>query len=159
MRLLELAEAVGIDLLRKGLMMTAAESCTGGWIAQAVTSVPGSSQWFERGFVTYTNTSKQQMLGVSADTLDTHGAVSEAVVKEMVQGALQHSEANVAIAVSGIAGPDGGSADKPVGTVWLAWQQQGVDPIATRFLFQGDRQQVREQAVYQALQGLIDQLQ
>lgn len=159
MTLLELAEAVGIDLLKKGLMMTAAESCTGGWIAQAVTSVPGSSQWFERGFVTYTNTSKQQMLGVSADTLDTHGAVSEAVVKEMVQGALQHSEANVAIAVSGIAGPDGGSADKPVGTVWLAWQQQGVDPIATRFLFQGDRQQVREQAVYQALQGLIDQLQ
>ena len=157
--MIDLAESVGKALFKDGVMMAAAESCTGGWIAQVVTSVPGSSQWFERGFVTYTNASKQELLGVASATLAAHGAVSEAVVKEMVSGALQNSAADIAVAVSGIAGPDGGSPEKPVGTVWLAWQKKGGNALAAQFLFQGDRQQVREQAVRQALQGVIELLQ
>ena len=116
-----LAAQVGGALKAHGLMLATAESCTGGGVAQAVTAIAGSSAWFERGFVTYSNQSKQQMLGVTEATLIGHGAVSEATVRAMVAGALQHGAAQVALAVSGIAGPDGGTPDKPVGTVWFAW--------------------------------------
>src|SRR5690349_23776495 len=115
--LYELAERVGRALLARNLMIATAESCTGGWIAEAITSVPGSSSWFERGFVTYTYISKREMVGVRGETLEKHGAVSEPVVCEMVLGAIQASHAQVGIAVSGIAGPSGGTTEKPVGTV------------------------------------------
>jgi len=151
----QLAERVGQSLLQANASMVAAESCTGGWLACAVTAIPGSSQWFERGFVTYTNVSKQEMLDVSAQTLQQYGAVSEQTVREMAGGALQHSHAQVSVAISGIAGPGGGSADKPVGTVWLAWARG--ETIRTRMaLYSGDREQVREQAVKTALQGIIE---
>ncbi|MDE2311380.1 MAG: nicotinamide-nucleotide amidohydrolase family protein, partial [Betaproteobacteria bacterium] len=116
-----LAAQVGGLLKAQGLMLATAESCTGGGVAQAITDVAGSSAWFERGFIAYSNQAKQQMLGVSEATLNQHGAVSEATVREMAAGALQRSGAHVALAVSGIAGPDGGTPDKPVGTVWFAW--------------------------------------
>jgi nicotinamide-nucleotide amidase len=116
-----LATQVGALLKSHGLMLATAESCTGGGVAQAITEVAGSSAWFERGFVTYSNLSKQQMMGVREATLKQHGAVSEMTVREMVAGALQHSAAQVALAVSGVAGPGGGTAEKPVGTVWFAW--------------------------------------
>jgi nicotinamide-nucleotide amidase len=157
--LIKAAEDVGEILLHNNLMLATAESCTGGWVAQALTSVPGSSQWFERGFVTYTNVAKQEMLGVSAAALETHGAVSEQVVMEMVAGVLQNSHAEVALAISGIAGPGGATDDKPVGTVCLAWQLEGGHAVTKRVLFHGDRQQVREQAVMLALQGVIALLQ
>src|SRR5262245_26783082 len=119
--LYELAGRVGDALKDRKVAMAAAESCTGGWIGQAVTMVPGSSKWFDRGFVTYTNEAKQEVLGVGAETLKKHGAVSEPVVNEMVAGALKASRAQVAVSVSGIAGPDGGTPKKPVGTVCIAW--------------------------------------
>src|SRR4029079_8512711 len=112
-----LSERLGRALDRRNLMVTTAESCTGGWVAEAITMVPGSSAWFERGFVTYTYISKREMLGVGGDTLERNGAVSEEVVREMAQGAIDRSHAQVSIAVSGVAGPSGGSPDKPVGTV------------------------------------------
>ena len=117
----ELAEQVGQALKARALMLVTAESCTGGGIGEAVTMVPGSSAWFERGFITYTNTAKHEMLGVKTETLESNGAVSEQTVKEMVAGALANSHAQVAVAVSGTAGPGGGTPEKPVGTVWLAW--------------------------------------
>ncbi len=141
-----------------GLLLATAESCTGGGVAQAVTEVAGSSAWFERGFVTYSNLSKQQMLGVSAETLRQHGAVSELTVREMVAGALQHSAAQVALAVSGIAGPDGGTADKPVGTVWFAWGVKDGATHAQRHRLDGDRAEVRARSVHIALQGVLDLL-
>ena len=153
-----LAARVGEALKSRGWMLATAESCTGGGIAQAVTAVAGSSAWFERGFVTYSNLSKQQMLGVRDATLVAHGAVSEAPVREMAQGALRHSAAQVALAVSGIAGPGGGTPEKPVGTVWLAWITVDGRIMATRKYFPGDRDEVRAQAVRAALQGLLDLL-
>src|SRR3972149_9526878 len=120
-----LAAEVGGALKSHGLTLATAESWTGGGVAQAITDVAGSSAWFERGFITYSNLAKQQMRGVSEATLIQHGAVSEAVVREMVAGALANSAAQLALAVSGIAGPDGGTADKPVGTVWFVWGNQG----------------------------------
>lgn len=153
-----LAAQVGELLKSHGLMLATAESCTGGGVAQAVTEVAGSSAWFERGFVTYSNLSKQQMLGVSAATIKQHGAVSEAVVREMVAGALQHSAAQVALAVSGIAGPDGGTADKPVGTVWFAWGIKDGATHAQRHQITGDRAEVRAQSVHIALQGVVNLL-
>jgi nicotinamide-nucleotide amidase len=132
-----------------------AESCTGGWISKVATDIAGSSAWFDRGFVTYSNAAKQAMLGVRAETLDTHGAVSEPVVLEMVAGALGRSQAQVAVAVSGIAGPGGGSPDKPVGTVWLAWSVPGTPPWSQRLQLTGDREAVRRQAVQAALLGLL----
>lgn len=153
-----LAIQVGELLKSHGLMLVTAESCTGGGVAQTVTEVAGSSAWFERGFVTYSNLSKQQMLGVRETTLMQHGAVSEMTVREMVAGALQYSAAQVALAVSGIAGPDGGTAEKPVGTVWFAWGIKDGEVHAQRFLLQGNRAGVRDQSVRIALQGLIDML-
>ena len=154
----DLAAQVGALLKAHGMMLATAESCTGGGVAQAITEIAGSSVWFERGFVTYSNLSKQQMLGVSAETLKQHGAVSEATVREMVAGALQHSAAQVALAVSGIAGPDGGTPGKPVGTVWFAWGIKGGETIAQRHLMAGDRAEIRAKAVTIALQGIVNLL-
>lgn len=156
--LYELSGRVGDALKARGLMMATAESCTGGWIGQVVTMVPGSSKWFDRGFVTYTNDSKRDMLGVSVQTLEKFGAVSEQAVREMVAGALAASRAQVAVAVSGIAGPDGGSRQKPVGTVLLAWGVKSGDISAQSVRFSGDRDAVRRQTVIAALEGLLDRL-
>jgi nicotinamide-nucleotide amidase len=153
-----LAAQVGGALKSHGMMLATAESCTGGGIAQAVTSVAGSSAWFERGFVTYSNLSKQQMLGVQEATLIAYGAVSEAVVREMAEGALHNSTAQVSLAVSGIAGPDGGTPDKPVGAVWFAWALADGVTTAVRYRFSGDRDEVRAQAVRVALQGVLERL-
>ena len=139
-------------------MMAAAESCTGGWIGQAVTMVPGSSKWFDRGFVTYTNEAKQEMLGVGAETLKEFGAVSEQTVREMVAGVLSRSRAQVAVAVSGIAGPDGGSPKKPVGTVMLAWGKKDGASASRTMHFAGDRDAVRRQTVIAALDGIVSLL-
>lgn len=132
-----------------------AESCTGGYLAKVMTDLAGSSEWFECGFVTYSNAAKSRQLGVSPDTLQAHGAVSEAVVNEMVAGALRAGGTEVAVAVSGVAGPGGGSEDKPVGTVWLAWGVRGRPTVARRFQFHGDRARVRHQAVVAAVAGLV----
>lgn len=154
----KLAAQVGQLLKAHGMMLTTAESCTGGGVAQAITEVAGSSAWFERGFVTYSNLSKQQMLGVREATIWQHGAVSELTVREMVEGALHHSNAQIALAVSGIAGPGGGTADKPVGTVWFAWGIKQDETRAQRFVLGGNRVEVRAQAVHIALQGIADLL-
>ena len=141
-------------LLKKGWMLSTAESCTGGMIAAHCTDLGGSSQWFERGFVTYSNAAKAEMLGVDAELITTHGAVSEPVARAMAAGALQHSAAQVAVAVTGIAGPSGGSTDKPVGTVWFAWATpQGV--VSETQWFGGDRVAVRAATVEHALRGLV----
>lgn len=153
-----LAVELGESLKDRQMMMTAAESCTGGWVAKVITDIPGSSHWFERGFVTYTNDSKQEMLGVAAQTLAQFGAVSLETVTEMALGAIKHSHARVAVAISGIAGPGGGSDDKPVGTVCLAWAGL-AEPNSCRRQFGGDREAVRRQAVAAALAGLIEYLQ
>jgi nicotinamide-nucleotide amidase len=154
----ELARRLGARCERRGVMVATAESCTGGGVAQAITRIAGSSAWFERGFVTYTNPAKEEMLGVSRATLDARGAVSEEVACEMAAGALVHSRADVSVAITGIAGPGGGSAMKPVGLVWFAWAHRGGPVQARRFVFTGDRAAVREQSVAVALQGLIDLL-
>jgi len=153
--LTSLAIKVGAKLRGKGLMLATAESCTGGWVAQAVTSVAGSSDWFERGFVTYSDTAKQEMLGVSARTLATHGAVSEETAREMARGALSHSHAQVALAITGIAGPGGGSPEKPVGMVCFAWAVTGGKLVVQTLHFKGDRESVRRQSVIAALQGVL----
>lgn len=153
-----LAAQVGGALKAHGLKLVTAESCTGGGIACAITDVAGSSAWFERGFVTYSNLAKQQMLGVSEATLDRYGAVSEATVREMVDGALRHSAAQVALAVSGIAGPDGGTPEKPVGTVWFAWGIRNGAIHAQRHRIDGNRAEVRARSVHLALQGVLDLL-
>ena len=153
--LYQLAVQVGAALKSRALMLVTAESCTGGWVGEAVTMVPGSSDWYERGFITYTYISKREMLGVKAETLEQHGAVSEQAVREMVAGALAHSHAQVAVAVSGTAGPAGGTPDKPVGTVCLAWALKNGEPIAETRHFAGDREAVRRQAVERALAGVL----
>jgi len=150
-----LAAQVGAALQAHGLMLVTAESCTGGGVAQTLTDIAGSSAWFERGFVTYSNLSKQQMLGVSQESLDRHGAVSEAVVREMAAGALRFSVAQIAVAVSGVAGPGGGSPEKPVGTVWLAWQLKELQVITRCLHLAGDRITIRKQAVETALEGVL----
>ena len=156
--LAELAARLGEALKAQGLMLATAESCTGGWIAQACTAVAGSSNWFERGFVSYTYIAKREMLGVAQHTLGVHGAVSEAVVREMVAGALANSHAQVAVAVSGTAGPGGGTPQKPVGTVCLAWGIKNGEPRSVLRHYAGDRESVRRQTVRDALQGLLDLL-
>ena len=150
------ARAVGHELKKQGLMLTTAESCTGGWMAQIVTSVSGSSEWFERGFVTYTNISKREMLGVKTTILSRHGAVSEPTARAMAEGALANSHAQVAVAITGIAGPSGGTPEKPVGTVCFAWAGRKRDTVCAKHLFSGDREGIRRQAVATALQGLLD---
>ena len=156
--LTKLAISVGDALMARGWMLATAESCTGGWVAKVCTDIAGSSRWFERGFVTYTNDAKQEMLGVSAETLDTTGAVSEATVQEMTRGALQHSRAQVSLAISGIAGPGGATPFKPVGTVCLAWAVRDGARVSRQFHFDGDREAVRRQAVAAALEGVLDVL-
>lgn len=141
-----------------GMMLAAAESCTGGWLAKVCTDLPGSSAWFDRGFVTYTNEAKQAMLGVSAETLQATGAVSEATVAEMAAGALDHSRAQVAVSISGIAGPGGGTLEKPVGTVCFGWAMTGHAPVTECCRFDGDREAVRTQAVLHSLLGLLKML-
>ncbi len=153
--LYQLAEAVGRALQAKGWMIATAESCTGGWIGQAITMVPGSSQWFDRGFITYTNRAKMEMLGVSADTLRRHGAVSEQTVGEMVNGALQRSAAQIGVAVSGVAGPSGGTPEKPVGTVCMGWAQRGQPARVRTVNLIGDRDAVRRETVLIALREII----
>lgn len=153
----ELVEILAAALKSGGLMLTTAESCTGGLIAAACTDLSGSSVWFERGFVTYSNAAKTELLGVPAALIDEHGAVSEPVARAMAAGALQHSRAQLSVAVTGVAGPTGGSADKPVGTVWLAWATPaGV--VAECRHFPGDRAVVRQATVVKALAGLLERL-
>jgi nicotinamide-nucleotide amidase len=153
-----LAAQVGGLLKAHGLMLSTAESCTGGGVAQAITEIAGSSMWFERGFVTYTNEAKQEMLGVSADTLIHHGAVSEPVVREMVAGALRHSHAQIALSVSGIAGPTGGTLEKPVGTIWFAWGVKDRLCVSHVHHLNGNRAEIRAQSVRIALQGVVNLL-
>jgi nicotinamide-nucleotide amidase len=151
-----LAGKVGDALKAHKLVLATAESCTGGWVGQVVTMVPGSSKWFDRGFVTYTNEAKREMLGVTPETLKKFGAVSKQTVREMVEGALLHSRAHVALAVSGIAGPDGGAPGKPVGTVCLAWgKKNGTTPHGVVRHYDGDRDAVRRQSVIDALEGVL----
>ncbi len=150
-----LAARLGTALnARKSLLVTA-ESCTGGWVAQAVTSVAGASDWFERGFVCYSNASKTELLGVAAQTLERYGAVSEQAAREMALGALRGSRASVSVAVTGVAGPSGGTAAKPVGTVCFAWSLEGRTRAETRH-FSGDRASVRRQSVMRALEGVLE---
>lgn len=153
-----LAEQVGAALRSSELMLTTAESCTGGWISETVTAVPGSSGWFERGFVTYTYISKREMLGVSEVALERHGAVSEQVAREMADGAIARSHAQVAVAVTGVAGPGGGTPGKPVGMVCFAWAvKQGATRVETR-RFSGNREAVRRHSVEHALRGVLAML-
>lgn len=151
-----LARRLGECLLAAGKSLVLAESCTGGWVAKIVTDIDGSSRWFERGFVTYTNAAKQELLGVSIDTLTHDGAVSAATVAAMAHGALEHSHAHVSCAISGIAGPGGATADKPVGLVWFAWAERDGTVRTQQQHFAGDREAVRRQAVAHALCGLLD---
>lgn len=149
------AARLGKRLADKRLRVTTAESCTGGGIAEAITRVSGSSAWFESGFVTYANASKAGLLGVSEADLASHGAVSEVVVRAMAQGALRLAAADLAVAVSGIAGPDGGSPEKPVGTVWFAWAAADGKLVSECRRFGGNRRAVRAQTVLRALEGLL----
>ena len=150
-----LAEQVGAALQARHLMLATAESCTGGWIAKMITDIPGCSAWFDCGMAAYSYEAKQALLGVRPETLIEHGAVSRETVVEMVSGALVTSGASIAVAVTGIAGPTGGSAEKPVGTVWLGWKRRGGYPKAELFHFDGDREAVRRQTVAASLQGLL----
>ena len=152
--LFELAQQLGLLLKSNEKKIATAESCTGGWIAQIITEVSGSSAWFDRGFVTYSNSSKMQMLGVRPETLAQYGAVSAQTATAMVTGALAHSDADCAIAVTGIAGPDGGSAEKPVGTVFIAWAYKNRDIKVVQQQLTGNRYQIRRQTVKIALEGL-----
>ena len=153
-----LAERAGTLLRANGKMLATAESCTGGWVAQCLTAIAGSSEWFERGFVTYSNAAKHEMLGVPGDTLAAHGAVSQAVAVAMAEGALKHSHAHWALAITGIAGPAGGSPEKPVGTVCFAWAADDGRVATETCRFTGNREAVRRQAVAHALAGLVEEI-
>lgn len=153
-----LAEYLAQKMTESGISLVVAESCTGGWVAKLMTDIAGSSLFFDRGFVTYSNEAKHEMLGVKRKTLETHGAVSEQTVSEMVTGALAKSHADVALAISGIAGPGGGTPDKPIGTVWFAWEKRD-QAVKTRIMhLEGDRDLIRRQAVEQALNGVLELL-
>ncbi|WP_243041449.1 CinA family protein [Dyella sedimenti] len=153
-----LAEQVAESVQRHRLMLVTAESCTGGWIAKTLTDLPGSSAWFDAGVVTYSYEAKQALLGVNPHTLQRTGAVSEETALEMVSGALARFGAGVAVAVTGIAGPSGGTPDKPVGTVWIGWKRRGGYAHARLFHFGGDREAVRRQSVAAALSGVLQTL-
>lgn len=158
-RLAAIARRTGERCLREGRQLATAESCTGGLIAKCLTDVPGSSAWFERGLVTYSNRAKSELLGVPERMLARHGAVSEPVALAMARGALRRSPATLAVAVTGIAGPDGGTPAKPVGTVWIAWaarQGRRVETRARLFRFRGDRDAIRRRSAAAALNGLWD---
>jgi len=155
--LTSLATLAGTRLREKGALLVTAESCTGGWVAQAVTAIAGSSEWFERGFVAYSNAAKRELLGVNKETLDRHGAVSEETARELALGALQHSHGTISVAVTGIAGPAGGTPAKPVGMVCFAWAIKDGILSETRY-FGGDRESVRRQSVVRALQGVLERL-
>lgn len=154
---IEYSQALAAILIDKSMMLATAESCTGGLIASACTDLAGSSAWFERGFVTYSNAAKTELLGVSAELIAQHGAVSEPVVRAMAEGAVAHSRAQVAVAVTGVAGPSGGSPDKPVGTVWLGWSV-GAHITTECCLFDGDRAAIRQATVQHALAQLVSLL-
>lgn len=154
-QLVEAAQQLGRYLSASGKKIATAESCTGGWIAEVITGVPGSSAWFDRGFVTYCNAAKVEMLNVKPETLAQYGAVSAETAREMVAGALAHSDADCAIAVTGIAGPDGGTPEKPVGTVFIAWQNKQGHARVVREQFSGDRRQIRARTVKIAIEGVL----
>ena len=154
----KLSRTVGERLKSAGVMAVTAESCTGGWVAQALTSVAGSSDWFERGFVTYSDDAKRELLGVRPETLSRHGAVSEETARDMARGALERSRGTLALAVTGIAGPGGGSAAKPVGMVCFAWALKGGAVRSETCHFDGDRESVRRQSVAHVLQGVLKAL-
>jgi nicotinamide-nucleotide amidase len=150
------AQLLGKKLLKAGLIVSTAESCTGGGVAYAITEISGSSQWFDRGFVTYSNESKLEMLGVKNKTLEKYGAVSQNIVIEMAKGAVKNSNADIAVAISGIAGPTGGTDDKPVGTVCISWHSAHKKGKTATYIFVGGRKAIRCQAVEIALVGLIE---
>jgi nicotinamide-nucleotide amidase len=154
----KLAKSLGARLKKNKLMLTTAESCTGGGLSYWVTSVSGSSEWFERGFVTYSDKAKIEQLGVTTETLATKGAVSEATAREMAEGALVRSLASVSVAITGIAGPTGGSPEKPVGTVWIAYASRQFPTFAQSQPFTGSRNEIREKVIEKALTTLIDLL-
>jgi len=162
--LFDVANRVASSLSENGQTVATAESCTGGWVAKCLTDVPGSSHWFDRGFVVYNAQAKQQMLDVSVATIEANGEVSEAVVRELAEGVLARSNASISLSISGIAGPGGGSEEKPVGTVWFAWSYadkvagvvRGVKTISETMRFDGDREAVRRQAVIHSLQGILN---
>jgi len=153
-----LSAELGSLLNRKNYFFTTAESCTGGWVGQSLTSVPGSSSWYGCGFITYSNIAKHKILGVSEDTLNSHGAVSQEVVEEMVDGALKKSMANLGVAISGIAGPGGGTTERPVGTVCLAWKLNDLPASSVTEVFEGSREEVRFKSVSKALKEAINLL-
>lgn len=159
--LLALAHRVSEWLGDSGQLLATAESCTGGWIAKLLTDVPGCSTWFERGFVSYSNEAKQELLDVPAAIIEEHGAVSEATVRAMAEGAIRHSHASLAVSVSGIAGPGGSRPDKPLGLVWFGWaraEDSGeVSIVSKQHVFNGNRESVRRQAVARALEGILEQ--
>lgn len=156
--LTEQAALVGERLKARGWMLATAESCTGGWVAAAVTVIAGSSAWFERGFVTYSNEAKIDMLGVPLELIERHGAVSEEVARAMALGALAHSRAHIALSITGVAGPGGGTPDKPVGLVCFGWAVGNAVQVIETKRFSGDREAVRKAAVLHALQGVLAQL-
>jgi nicotinamide-nucleotide amidase len=153
----DLASQIGDRLISREDYLTTAESCTGGWVSMLVTSVAGSSCWFDRGFVTYSNEAKQEMLAVSSQVIEIHGAVSEETARQMVQGAVEHSHAQAGLSVTGIAGPSGGSDDKPVGTVCFGWLVDGQCETETCY-FSGDREAIRRQSAGHVLTGLLVRL-
>jgi nicotinamide-nucleotide amidase len=153
--LIALSQRVGLALRERKLSLATAESCTGGWVAQVITHTAGSSEWFDRGFITYSNEAKIAMIGVRPETLATCGAVSEETASEMAVGALECSNARIALSITGIAGPTGGSPGKPVGTVCFGWCSRGGSAEIDRRLFAGNREEIRRQAVLYALEGLL----
>ena len=153
-----LARLVGERLLARNWMLATAESCTGGWVAASITAIAGSSGWFERGFVTYSNASKAEMLGVAPDLIERHGAVSEEVARAMALGAQRHSRAQIALSITGVAGPGGGTPDKPVGLVCFGWAIGNLSQVVETKRFSGDRDAVRRGSVLHALQGVLAQL-
>jgi nicotinamide-nucleotide amidase len=154
----DLAEQLGECLIARGMKLASAESCSGGWLAKIITDIPGSSAWFTGSVVSYSNEAKQSLLGVSADTLAEFGAVSGDTVLEMSDGLFSHTDADVAVSISGIAGPEGGSEDKPIGLVWLSWGKRDKSVFANPYNFDGDREDVRKQSIKQALENLLDLL-
>ncbi len=155
-KIVELASLLGKQLQARKLTLVTAESCTGGGIAQAITEIPGSSAWFDRGFVTYSNQSKIEMLGVECGAIESYGAVSEVVANQMAEGALKHSSSDLSISVTGIAGPSGGVANKPVGTVFIATSQMNGDIECGHYLFTGNRLDIRTQSIFFALKQCLE---